>query len=342
MNSLVFLSASLTGGGAERAINQVTKILESDYSVSLICINESQVDLAQPCEDVIFLNRKHNSQFFNTLVSYLKFVRVILQKRPEFLVLNCDLPELFGALSPFGPKIIFLEHSNFPWTKRQTLGKLVRAILNLRRAKCVAVSDHIKIWPLSISPICVIQNPVSVSNHELVKPSTVFLKRIVFIGRFANPEKRPEIIYELCKVTNLPGLMIGDGREREPIMKLAHDFDVLIDFPGQIIDPWTLVNPGDLLVVPSLFEGDGLVVIEAILNRVPILLSDIPEFRRFGLPSTCYCSNIEEFQSRIDSLKNRKNRLEDLCAPEELRNSLEEERSIVRIGREWNKFLRAF
>jgi glycosyltransferase involved in cell wall biosynthesis len=337
MTELVFVTAALAAGGAERAINHVSKILEDQYSVGLICINDSSADLAEPCKDVTFLNRPYGSKLFPTLVTYIKFVKVLLKKKPKYLVLNCDLPEFFGAFAPLGPKIIFLEHAAYPWMGKEMLGRLIRRVLILRGAKCIAVSNHLKVWPQEKRPNYVISNPVIASSLNYDMKSTVTLKRLVFIGRFMNIYKNPEVVYELCKHFELKGLMIGEGSEREKIMKLAQEFSLQIDFPGQVTNPWQLIETGDLIIVPSSFEGDGLVVVEAIINGMPILLSDIPDFRRFGLPSSFYCANETEFREKIDS--NRTD-LRKLCAPENLMTALESERGSKQVGSAWSSVLR--
>ena len=337
MAELVFVTAALTAGGAERAINQVSKILDAQYSVGLICINDSNSDMVEPCKDVTCLNRPYGSKLFPTLVAYVKFVKILLKKKPKYLVLNCDLPEVFGAFSPFGSKIIFLEHAAYPWMGKQILGRFIRSVLILRGAKCIAVSNHLKVWPREKSPDYVISNPVVASPINYDMTSTVTLKRLVFIGRFMNVYKNPEVVYELCKHFKLKGLMIGEGSEREKIIKLAQEFNLQIDFPGQVTNPWQLIETGDLIVVPSSFEGDGLVVVEAILNGMPILLSDIPDFRRFGLPSSFYCANETEFREKIDS---HRSDLRKLCASENLRVALESERGSKQVGSAWSSVLR--
>ena len=48
-----------------------------------------------------------------------------------------------------------------------------------------------------------------------------------------------------------------------------------------------------------MFEGDGLVIVEAVLRGIPILLNDIPDLRRFQLPEINYCSNVNEFSQTL-------------------------------------------
>jgi Glycosyl transferases group 1 len=192
-------------------------------------------------------------------------------------------------------------------------------LLRVRRAKCIAVSHQLKVWPTDTRPFIVIENPVSTSVDELQLESNTRIKRLVYIGRFANPEKRPELVFELCLQTGLPGLMIGDGKERAPLMQLTDISKIDIEFPGQVINPWSYLRPGDLLVIPSKFEGDGLVLVEAILNRIPLLVSDIPEFRRFSLPEEFYNSNREDFQKKILDFSNS---LQELRVPDEIREKI--------------------
>lgn len=70
-------------------------------------------------------------------------------------------------------------------------------------------------------------------------------------------------------------------------------------FSGQVLNPWLAVQEGDLLVVPSKYEGDGLVVVEALHQKIPILIADIPEFRRFALPNSNYCKDVDHFVKQI-------------------------------------------
>jgi glycosyltransferase involved in cell wall biosynthesis len=64
-------------------------------------------------------------------------------------------------------------------------------------------------------------------------------------------------------------------------------------------NPWSLINPGDVVVVPSLWEGDGLVVLEALHLGVPILVSDIKDLRRLKLPEKNYFHDLTSCEDQI-------------------------------------------
>jgi len=68
-------------------------------------------------------------------------------------------------------------------------------------------------------------------------------------------------------------VVIGDGPERQVLRRLPECKHVT--FVGHIVDASSLLGAFDLLVIPSRYEGLGLVAIEGMLSGVPILATDI-------------------------------------------------------------------
>ena len=96
------------------------------------------------------------------------------------------------------------------------------------------------------------------------------------------------------------------------------------------------IKEGDLLIVPSGYEGDGLVVVEGLQQKVPMLLSDIPDFRRFGFPDSNYCVDPADFVNRISEYKNRIN---ELKVPASLRGEILNSRTPKVVGDSWVSYL---
>ena len=114
------------------------------------------------------------------------------------------------------------------------------------------------------------------------------------------------------------------------------------DFPdlegilvGQKRNPWDKLFSNDLLLVPSLHEGDGLVVVEALAAGIPILLADIPEFRRFGLPDIHYCKDKYDYIASINSYSNH---IDQLRVSAVNAASVLDSRSLQAIGDSWVDF----
>ena len=68
---------------------------------------------------------------------------------------------------------------------------------------------------------------------------------------------------------------------------------------GHSLTPWDYLMQGDVVVVPSLYEGDGLVVSEALTVGAPILLLDTPDLRRFELSDSNYFYDKADLLSKI-------------------------------------------
>lgn len=306
MARIAIVTNSLSGGGAERAMNILAnELLLLGNQVILIPLNESLPDSVQLKCDVVEIGRKWRGSFFNTFFSWRKFNRAISHITPDLMILNCDLPEFFGALSISRTKIVVVEHVNYPWRTRIVLGKIIRNILERKNVTWVVVSDHLKIWPSAKNPDEIIYNPL-LKIDTIPHQSSMAIERLVFLGRFTY-QKNANIFLEIAAQSKLPTLLIGDGEEKKALQEYAVKLNIDSEFVGWKSKPWNLILDGDLLIVPSRFEGDGLVVVEAIQRRVPIMISDIPEFRRFCLSDCNYASDINSYVSKIQS--NRTNLL---------------------------------
>jgi glycosyltransferase involved in cell wall biosynthesis len=335
---VMIVTNSLTGGGAERSMNLVcNELIRRGWPVSLVAINSSEPDLIAPTGEIFLLNRKWPGNIVGTFSSFYKFIRVVFTWKPDVVILNCDLPELFGALLPRRQRLVVVEHSNPAWTTRLAFGRIIRTFLRMRNVTWVAVSAHLQIWPRRTKPHYVLENPLtpSIEHFEELNTSSDF-RRLVYVGRLASTQKRPEWILEIGSLTSLEVLIIGDGDARQALQAQADSKQLKIEFTGYVRDAWSLVEPGDLLVVPSAWEGDGLVVIEGMRRGIPMLISDISDFRRFDLPNKNYCQNVEDFVKRINEYRNS---LDLLVVPKDKKDLILTSRSLDAVGDAWESFL---
>ncbi len=103
---------------------------------------------------------------------------------------------------------------------------------------------------------------------------------VSFFGRLS-PEKDPgmfvRIVKELSDQQDFYFCMVGDGPERNAVLKLMQDLGVQekIYFPGFVdaIDP--LVSASDLVVVTSVTDGQPLVVLHSQLYGKPVVASRV-------------------------------------------------------------------
>lgn len=328
----MFVTNSLTGGGAERSMNLVcNELFRRGWPIALVPINSGPPDQVTPLCEVFPLERQWKSGPLNTLQAMVQFNQIVKSWKPDVVVLNCDLPELFGATLCRSQKFIVLEHSSTPWAYRKFMGILIRKILSIRRTKWAAVSPHLSIWPSDKKPLSVLPNPISPFSEKQPYDPGDEIRRLVFIGRLS-PEKRPDLALEISNAVDLEVVIIGEGSMRLDLEKMVKEKSVNAKIKGQVTKPWSLVQSGDLLIVTSAFEGDGLVVIEGMQKGIPMLLSDIPDLRRFALADRNYCQSMKEFRDRIKDFQQKP---KDLVVSTEISNAILNERSIEGVGFIW-------
>lgn len=337
MKKIMIVTNSLTGGGAERAMNIITHELSKNYDLTLVPINSGEPDLITPAARIVRIDRKWRSGLLRTFLSFIRFLWISYKEKPDVMVLNCALPELFGCVLPFRVKMLVIEHVNFPFQGREVLGRIIRRISRMRRFHYASVSQHLKIWPQSLEPSSILNNPI---NLDFVPSSKKLLKQnveeLVFIGRFSNPQKRPEIALKIAQQTKLPLIMLGDGPMKMELLAMSSALGIQAKFMGHVSNPWSFLGLGSLLIIPSLYEGDGLVAIEALHLNVPLLLSSIYDFRRFNLPDFNYCNLEEEYVSKI---KNHQTDIDVFRVPEEHRKNVTIARHPSSVAQSWNKVL---
>lgn len=336
MKRVMIVTNSLTGGGAERSMNLVcNELTVRGWPISLVPINSSGPDQVIPICEVFPLNRKWQGTVRETGLAILKFNQMVRSWNPDIIVLNCDLPELFGA-ALFGKRKLFvIEHSNIPWIRRITLGRIVRKILTCRDTTWGVVSSHLSIWPNGKAPSVILENPLALAQQSSIEPDSDSIQRLIYIGRLS-PEKCPNLLIEIGLRTGLEMEFFGDGVMREELQTTATGGKVRARFHGQVQNPWVDIQTGDLLIVPSANEGDGLVVLEGLQKEIPILLADIPDFRRFGFPERNYCKTVDSYVSRINDFHND---LSTLIVPRAMSTEILRSRSIGIVASAWERFL---
>lgn len=336
MKRVMIVTNSLSGGGAERSMNLICNELSSrGWTISLVPINSSSEDQVVPKCTVFALNRQWQSGLFSTLNSMWRFNQVVRNWKPDVIVLNCDLPELFGATVHGRQNLVVIEHASSPWFQRKALGKVIRKILVFRSATWATVSSHLSIWSTREKPAAVLQNPITTEITNRFRIVGEEISRLLYVGRLSR-EKRPEFALKIAQLVQVELVIMGDGGLRDYLEEQAAQKSIKVNFRGRVAKPWAEITPGDLLIVPSSSEGDGLVVIEAMQTRIPLLVADIPDLRRFEFPERNYCKDIDDFAERINHYSKN---LSQLLIPDKISKPILASRSLSNVGDSWIKFL---
>lgn len=322
---------SLIGGGAEKSSRIIfNELAKNGIDIEMLAINKTVQKRYSGNLREIELERNWKDGLVSTIKNYLLFVKKLREIKPSILVAHCELPELFIAFLPMlKVNYVVVEHTSTPWNGRKLLGRLVRSLLRIKRAQWVSVtSTRPSIWFGSRIPK-VILNPV---DQRQINSQGKVKEKFVYIGRLRK-EKRPQMAIDAVINCGQAISIIGEG---ELIKKLQFDYAKYSDkvkFHGFVENPWKIIRDNSLIIVPSEYEGDCLVAVEAIINGFPILLSDIPDLRRFNLPSKHYFKNSEDLREKISLALIKGNSY--FVPPLIKQNELKSERNLGEITLKW-------
>jgi len=226
-----------------------------------------------------------------------------------------------------------------------------------KAAKIIAVSDFTKkeiekYYGIPAENISVIHNGVdfklfnqAIDQEKLRKIKSKYNlpeKFVLYIGTL-QPRKNISVLIEAMKIL-IEKYNLGDTKLVIAGNRQAHNFDSKIDekiknhdlqksiiFPGWIDeeDKAALYKLAECFVFPSLYEGFGIPVVEAMAAGTPVVCSNVPVLREIGESAALFCDprNSLEFAKNISKI----------LTDENLRNNLIEKGKIIAQKYSWQK-----
>lgn len=111
---------------------------------------------------------------------------------------------------------------------------------------------------------------------------------LLYIGRLEK-EKRVDMTVRALKVARDAGhdtglTIVGDGSEKVHVRNLVRKsgMERFVEFVGWRDDIAPFLSQADVLLVPSVYEGYGLVIVEALAAGVPVIATDVGVAREAG------------------------------------------------------------
>lgn len=308
MKKIAFYIPLLNIGGAERVVLDLLKqfAFEQKYIVYLISDIEHSILKDQVPEGVNVINFLDRQKF--GIIRKIYSLSDILKKyNIDILISNLTHANVHSLLSKvfFGwgaTKCLIVEHSvlteylkNKKSVKHYVLGIFTK-LLYRRADKIVCVSNYVREdlynhCNIDNKKALVIYNPIDSEKiddqkNEIVSNQVVDFcanyKIIIVIGRL---EKAKNQILALKTISKLNPkyriIFVGDGSERKYLENyvVENELSNSVLFVGHQKNPYKFLNYADILLLPSLFEGFGIVLIEALYLQKQIVSVDIPTSR---------------------------------------------------------------
>ena len=201
-----------------------------------------------------------------------------------------------------GVKLHVQVHTDFlsPEYARLSLVNRIRVLIAgfvLRRASRIrVVSERIKVSiqkkyritaPITVLPIFAEVERIKQvsSSEELTGRFAQYTTKLLVVSRLELEKNVALALRSFAKSADNDTclIVVGDGRERSALESLAGQLGLRdrVFFEG-MQDATTYYALADLVLVPSKYEGYGLVIVEALARGVPVLSTDVGIAREAG------------------------------------------------------------
>ena len=268
----------LSTGGAETMLIDIINQQSKDNEISLIVINKNySIDLVNKVNNninIYLINRQEGS--LNPYY-YIKFNIILTKIKPD--IIHCHNSNIAPLIINHKTKKLYLTvHDTMQDIKYYEYYHKIFAISK-------AVKEHInsiKFFP----NIQIIPNGIPIEQIKS-REHTKELNRLKIIqdSRLYTEYKGQDILIRAIKqivtegITNIKIDFIGDGDSKQELLKLTKDLQLerYVNFLG-LKDRNYIYNhlkDYDLFVQPSIYEGFGLTVAEAMAAKLPVLVSNI-------------------------------------------------------------------
>ncbi len=320
MNSIFHIITTLNRGGAENQLLVLVKEqVENGFDVHVTYLKgnpELRAELETSGATVHSELAEHSP-----LIQPLIF-RGLIKGRGAVVHAHLPRAELVGALTPAHFTFFTSRHNSepfFPGAPR-IISNLLSRLVEIRATKIIAISEAVKSFLISrgevancnkVTVILYGYRPSLLRDAGKIGSSSGDLA-IGTVSRLADQKDIPTLLRAFSnhreKGNNSQLYIVGDGKSAEDLNALTQDLSLRdsVHFLGRSSQVMNFLIGLDVFVLTSKYEGFGMVLLEAMDARVPIVASRnsaIPEVLGEGFPGLCETGNFVEFSQKMASLQ---------------------------------------
>jgi len=300
-HKILHLITRLPIGGAERLLIDVLRNLDPTRFESEVCCIQAKGELASEIEEMGIvlhdLGRMRSKHF--DLGAILALRQLIRGRRIDLVHSHLYHANLYGRLAAWSERIPVVASVHNTYTQHRWHRRLVNRLL-ARVSFCVTAPsaevelairryDHVAAQKVVRLVNCIDLDrinsdlDVATAKHKLgLEPDDVVIGTV---GRMEEQKGHGILLHAFAALRGLPGisvsslrlLIVGDGRLRQATEVRASQLGIVdaCRFPGSMTQMADVYRAIDVFVMPSLWEGLSLAMLEAMAAGLPLVATDV-------------------------------------------------------------------
>lgn len=312
MKKIMFVMPNKGFSGAEKVVIQVINGIRDNYECYYISESGS-IDSYLEENKIKHIITQNN-------LDRRELKKIINTIKPDIVIATDYRASVIMSTIRGNYKLISHLHNNPSWIKKLNINSIIYALVSVKFDKIFIVSESIYkefiFRKLIEKKVHLVSNPLSRSDI-LNEDNKKYEKEydIAFIGRFCeqkDPEKFIKIVKQF-KVNGKPikALMIGEGSWKNKVIDWIDYYDVneCIELRNFERNPFPYFKKSRIIVMPSKFEGFGLVAYESLCFGVPVIACPVGGLVDI-VDNNCgyFCNDVDEFVDAISVLLNEEDK----------------------------------
>lgn len=314
---LINIISSSEGGGAELLVRELHRIYaERGISSFAIYLTGNPTKLSVN-EEVVGVNPRNPMNIFRIR----KVLKSFLADFGECLTVHVHLTwpffyVAFAALGLRGIKLVYTEHNTTNRRRRIPFFWIFERFVYSRYSRIICISDGVYhsleqwVGPKLTARLSTIHNGSRIYTLvDRCSPKTT-KPRLVSIGSLTT---KKNFSTALCAIAQLKNeiecyTIIGEGSERSRLERIIRDqqLESVVKLLGWSDAIEEQLHAADIQVIPSLWEGFGLVAVEGMSTGLPVVASNVDGLRDvLGTqnPAVTLVNNPHKVDSWVHGLK---------------------------------------
>ncbi|HFI0035575.1 TPA: glycosyltransferase [Streptococcus suis] len=286
--NVMFVSSSLTGGGAERVIsviaNEFSKIPAID-NITLVSIIEDKVSYELNKQIKYIPYKGINENKLIRVIKRFSFLRkTIIKEKPDVIISFATQVNIYSIVANLGLKTkVIISERNDPNRDpiQSTVRKIRDQVYKLCDGAVFQTTDAMNYFEkVGKFPRTVILNPLKANlpePYEGIRES-----RIVTVARLHPAKNLPLLISSfkniIRKFPNLTLEIYGEGKEKNHLIELVKTKGITerVFFKGFSNSIHNDINAAACFVLSSNYEGMSNAMLESLALGIPTICTDCP------------------------------------------------------------------